>query len=328
MAFFSIIIPVYNVEKYLRECIESVLVQDFNDFEIILVNDGSTDGSQDICEEYALSYSDKIRLINKKNGGLSDARNIGMKQAQGEYLIFVDSDDYITNGSLKTFYNELSKRKKEKINTEVLITRLMQVYTDGTKKYMDNSMPSDAINSGSKEFAIEWIFKSSQTTWPAQRYVVNRNFIEGKGLEFKKGYLHEDVDWTMKLFLYAEQIICSENYWYAHRIDRSGSITSKPNVKRVTDVIDIVANNIKDQSYNNLNSNSKNIMFNRLIDSLYSSISIFYIFDEGEKQKIVAALELNTSILKYTSQLKHKLFYMFSKIFGFKMSLGLIRYFN
>ena len=93
---FSIIIPIYNVEKYLRQCIDSVLAENFLDCEIILVNDGSPDGCSEICDEYANKYS-HIKVIHKHNGGLSDARNAGIKEAKGDYLIFLDSDDYWIN---------------------------------------------------------------------------------------------------------------------------------------------------------------------------------------------------------------------------------------
>lgn len=93
---FSIIIPIYNVEKYLRQCIDSVLAENFLDCEIILVNDGSPDGCGEICDEYANKYS-HIKVIHKHNGGLSDARNAGIKEAKGDYLIFLDSDDYWIN---------------------------------------------------------------------------------------------------------------------------------------------------------------------------------------------------------------------------------------
>ena len=91
---FSIIIPIYNVEKYLVQCIESVLNQDYDDYELILVDDGSPDNCGEICDSY-LNKNSNIRVIHKKNGGISDARNTGLKEAKGDYVIFIDSDDYI-----------------------------------------------------------------------------------------------------------------------------------------------------------------------------------------------------------------------------------------
>ena len=98
---FSIIVPVYNVEKYLAKCIESILNQTNQDFELLLVNDGTKDNSQKIIDEYVAKYPDKVYGFVKENGGLSDARNYGVERAKGEYIIFIDSDDYVDDELLE-----------------------------------------------------------------------------------------------------------------------------------------------------------------------------------------------------------------------------------
>ena len=109
----SVIVPIYNTEKFLRKCIESILNQTLKEIEIILINDGSTDNSHLICLEYTEKYPEKIRYVNNKNIGCSTTRNLGIELAQGEYIAFVDSDDYIEN----TMYEEmfLMAEKEEKI---------------------------------------------------------------------------------------------------------------------------------------------------------------------------------------------------------------------
>ena len=102
----SVIVPVYNVEEYLKQCLDSILEQTFSNYEVILVNDGSTDSSGLICQEYAEKDA-RIRYFEKENGGLSDARNYGIEQAQGEYLTFVDSDDFLDASHLTILYNAL-----------------------------------------------------------------------------------------------------------------------------------------------------------------------------------------------------------------------------
>ena len=104
----SIIVPVYNVEEYLQRCIDSILNQRFKDFELILINDGSTDNSLKICKEYSLSDS-RVKVINKENGGLSSARNAGINIAKGKYIGFVDSDDWINEEMYQTLYNLLQE---------------------------------------------------------------------------------------------------------------------------------------------------------------------------------------------------------------------------
>lgn len=101
----SIIVPVYNVESYLDECLTSLVNQSLNDIKIIIVNDGSTDSSQKIIDKYALRYPEKIMALNKENGGLASARNFGLQYAQGEYVGFVDSDDYVDVNMYNEMYN-------------------------------------------------------------------------------------------------------------------------------------------------------------------------------------------------------------------------------
>ena len=107
----SFIVPIYNVEKYLNECVDSILSQDFEDYEIILIDDGSTDNSGAICDEYARRY-ENIIVKHKLNGGLSDARNAGIELANGKYVLFVDSDDYIGKNSISAIVNCLNEQKK------------------------------------------------------------------------------------------------------------------------------------------------------------------------------------------------------------------------
>ena len=119
MPKFSIIIPVYNVEKYLKKCLDSVFNQTYKDYEVIVVNDGTKDNSMDIVKDYA------VKVINQKNQGLSAARNAGVKKATGDYLIFLDSDDYWEKGLLK----ELSKSLKN--NPDLIRFQINEVYEDG-----------------------------------------------------------------------------------------------------------------------------------------------------------------------------------------------------
>ncbi len=111
MPFFSVLVPVYNVEQYLTFCLESILMQDFNDYEIILVDDGSTDGSGKLCDEYALKYPDCIKVIHQENCGLLMARRTGIKAAKGQFFMFVDSDDAIEVGTLKKIYAVLENHQ-------------------------------------------------------------------------------------------------------------------------------------------------------------------------------------------------------------------------
>lgn len=112
MSLFSIIVPVYNTKTYLERCVKSILNQNYDGFELILVDDGSSDGSADICDEYAKSDK-RVRVIHKKNGGVSSARNCGLKMATGDYVWFVDSDDYIQQDALLILHEVVMRDKKD-----------------------------------------------------------------------------------------------------------------------------------------------------------------------------------------------------------------------
>ena len=122
----SVIVPVYNVDKYLERCLNSLVNQTLKEIEIIIVNDGSTDNSQKICEEYARKYS-QVKLINKNNEGVSKARNIALKEVKGEYLTFIDSDDWIEKDAYEIMYNEAKKK-----NADIVQCTFREVMEDGT----------------------------------------------------------------------------------------------------------------------------------------------------------------------------------------------------
>ena len=319
MVKFSIIVPVYNVEKYLNNCIESLLNQKFDNFEIILVNDGSTDKSGLMCDNYA-STNKNISVIHKDNGGLSDARNIGIANAKGEYIIFVDSDDFIEPESLKKF-NELIEKKGK---PDVIITRIKKFYEDSEPRYIDSSIPFEAINNGNKEDVVNWMFSYSNGLWPAQRYIVRRSLIQEKNLQFAVGYLHEDIDWTCNLFFHANTFKATDYYWYNHRVGRKGSITTNKKAKRTLDVIKLVSKNISDEQYNCLDKKTRDVMFRRMTKSLFASLSDYKYYDVKGKQEVIMALKFNKNVFKYTIAFRHKIFVIVSRIFGFKIALNIM----
>lgn len=323
MIKFSIIVPVYNVENYLVDCIESILKQSFNAYEILLIDDGSTDSSGQICDKYASKYS-MINTIHKKNGGLSDARNCGMKESKGEYIVFVDSDDYIEPETLFNFNRQLETFD----NPDVLITRIKRVFL-GTKKIknMDEDLPIDSLNYSLKKDIIKWMFCKSNNLWPSVRYIVKKSIIEANGLKFAVGFLHEDLDWTSKLFLNVDTFAALDYYWYNHRIGREDSITTNnSNSKKTLDVIELVSSNIKDDKYKELDYKTRRIMYQRMVASLFSSLSNYKYFDDIGKKKVVNALSNNKHVFRYAKKTSHKLFIVFSKIFGYKMGLQIMKF--
>lgn len=218
----SIIVPVYNVEDYLEECIESIVNQTYKNLEIILVNDGSTDCSGYICDKYN-KKDFRIKVIHKKNGGLSSARNVGIDFSTGNYLMFVDSDDYIDLDMV-----EILLKYMEQENADITICNF---YREKNKKMenvlIKNYFPFEAI----KEIFLQKNFETSAWGKLFKREVF-------KEIYFPEGKIFEDLGTIYKVFDNAKKItyISAQKYFYRFRVD---SIMNSKFDKKKMDIYDI-----------------------------------------------------------------------------------------
>lgn len=221
----SFIIPVYNVEKYITKCIDSILTQTFEDYEIILVDDGSSDASGEICDFYAEKHLN-INVIHKKNGGLSDARNAGIKIAKGDYIAFVDSDDYIGKDILQKVEPFL------KSGRDVLFLNAIKIFPDGSTIPLGDGYDAQLINQSEKNEILEHIAKLPKFPGSACTKMIRREIIIKNNLFFQKGLLSEDIDWTIRLLCVANTFAYFEDGdYYFYRQSREGSITSSSSDK-------------------------------------------------------------------------------------------------
>ncbi|HIT06598.1 MAG TPA: glycosyltransferase [Candidatus Scybalocola faecipullorum] len=232
----SIIIPVYNVEKHLNECIDSILSQPFQDYEIILVDDGSTDSSGSICDYYK-ETDVRIKVFHKVNGGPSDARNQGIKLAKGEYLLFIDSDDYIERESLSTIVSCL-ERQKEKI--DVMFLEACKVFHDGTKMPLGDGYYAEKINGKPKEMVMKHLAGLPKYPGSACTKLIRRKLIIDNNIYFEKGLLSEDIDWTIRVLIEAQHYAYNPSQYYYYRQNRYGSITNTAGLKSVESLLYIV----------------------------------------------------------------------------------------
>lgn len=221
MKKLSIIIPVYNVENYIGKCLESCLNQDIpkNEYEIIVVNDGTKDNSVQVIEKY-ITPENNIRLIHRKNGGLSAARNTGLKEAKGEYVWFVDSDDWIENNVLYKLYSYLNEKQ-----LDVLCFNRYKYSSEEKKSKLKVNIQSNIVMKGIDFLSVRGI---SPGAWCA---IYNRTYLENNHLLFMEGVLHEDQEFTPRAFCLAKRIsfinICA--YYY---FQRQGSIMRSSQSKR------------------------------------------------------------------------------------------------
>lgn len=230
----SIIVPVYNVKDYLDECICSLLSQDIDNYEIILVNDGSTDGSDLICQQYQKAHA-KIKYLSQENKGQSVARNYGFRVAEGEYILFVDSDDYIQKETCRTMY-EAAKKNGADIVVGDILNEKEKVETDKSFR----CCPAEfgcvttleytryAINNGMYDI-VPWI------------RLVRKAYLESNNIHFLEGCYYEDQEYTMKLFTSAcGKVIKLRFPFYYYRMDRIGSTTNYASKKKGKDFLEVI----------------------------------------------------------------------------------------
>lgn len=243
MEKISIIVPIYNVETYLRDCMETIINQTYKEIEIILVNDGSTDSSLEICNEYA-EKNDKIKIVSKKNGGLSDARNVGLEYATGKYIMFVDSDDYLAFNSCEVLYNAIKDTEFDFVTANFAFTN-----NDGTpwKKPMFGDKFENTILDISDYKKSFYLVNS--TVW---NKIFRKEFIDKNNLKFEYGLLAEDAVFTTKAFLKAKTTYYIKDivYYYRQRETKRGNASISFNCsveyfKKVNQAYRIIYNNFK-----------------------------------------------------------------------------------
>lgn len=217
----SIIVPVYNVEIYLEKCLNSIIGQSFTNYEIILVNDGSTDNSGEICDEYC-KKDERIRVINKDNGGLSSARNAGIKVAQGEFIGFVDSDDWIDKDMYKELYMLCTTR-----NSDISICKL--------GREINGKLVNDDEVCFIKEMnnieGMRELFRGVLYRFSACNKLFKRSLFER--IEFPEGRIHEDLATTYRLFAKANKAVYSNNIGYIYVKRENSILTTRFNEKRL-----------------------------------------------------------------------------------------------
>lgn len=228
--FFSFIIPVYNVEKYLPECIESILNQSFTDYEIILVNDGSTDNSLEICNYYQ-KKDNRIKVLTKPNAGLSHTRNTGLNIAMGEYVFFLDSDDHLEKQG--TCLGEINVHLLES-SADILMFDLIRFNIDENDKYClhENFLREKVVFIDD----IEEIFNRKKYTTSACNKIIKKSLIDSKGLRFLEGVLSEDLSWCAELLNYSFSMQYTNMEIYFYRQNREGSIMSEISKKHIMDI--------------------------------------------------------------------------------------------
>jgi len=225
---YTFIVPVYNGEKYIDRCLKSLLNQTYKNFEIIIINDGSTDNSESILDDYQKKHS-QIKVIHQKNKGLSASRNLGIKKAIGDYLLFVDVDDYISDQTLAFIETKVSKPWD-----------LIKFNWTSNQKELDINLKEDKVSNGSD--AISYLINKKEVFEMAVLYAYNKEYLEKTNFSFKENRYHEDFGLIPITILKSTQILLTSKNLYYYDQDVIGSITNNDDydktLKKACDVLE------------------------------------------------------------------------------------------
>lgn len=236
-ALLSIIIPVYNVEAYLRECVDSVINQTYKNLEIILVDDGSTDSSGDICDEY-IEKDERITVIHQKNSGLSQARNKGLAESGGDYIYFLDSDDYIGANALEKLLSIA-----EKDNSDIVFFDAVSFADTNDFEVKQNYIRKESYKTGSGSSVFSAMTENGEYHSAVPLLFFRKSFLTESKISFIPGILYEDMAFTYQIFCAASVVSQCKDALY-HRRYRKNSITlSRKNKKNFTSSVAVYRSN-------------------------------------------------------------------------------------
>ena len=313
----SVIMPVYNVEKYLETAIDSVLSQTYKNIEVILVDDGATDSSPEICEEYA-KKDNRITVLHKENGGLSDARNYGVPYATGDYIIFFDSDDYFED----EFSLEHIADKLEKENSDVLIFFFKYWYEkDNTIVEYNPNYKNITIDRTNLTTQLTDLVKNNAFLSSACTKAVKRTLFIENDLKFIKGITSEDIDWSARLMQCARSYSLLNRSIYVYR-QRALSISQTFSDKYVYNLKNNIIKSAK--MVDNCSEDIKECFFNYVSYQYITFLNICCVYN-GDTKEYIKEMKEYSYLLDHHWNPKVKMIYNFKKIFGFNLMMKILK---
>lgn len=320
MTKLSIIVPVFNIEQYLRKCVDSLLKQDYDNYEIILVDDGSTDNCPQICDDYVCGVNSeevigkRVHVIHQANAGLSAARNAGIKAAQGEYIMFVDSDDYIEPNVLGGLMAQVEREDLDVlryrlqyvkiVNSEEVMGKSGKVYNSEYEVF--NPYKSDPFRgndySSEPTDGVTFLNERMNTQCYAWQFIVRKGLLSNReqvignseSCLFTEGIYFEDTDWTPRMLVRAKRVASTETVVYNYLV-REGSITnavSRSKQKKVLDDKMRLVGELQRQAAALAAQGKDNRWFRRMIaDTVISIIGLLSVEFYNERKAYLAQLQ-------------------------------------
>lgn len=313
MPFFSVVIPVYKIEKYIKPCVDSVLNQNFSDFEILLIDDGGQDNCPEICDNLAVT-DERITVFHKKNGGLSSARNEGIRLAKGECILFIDGDDLLScDNVLEKLYDVFQEKNCDVVsfNRKTIIDETEEIFECSDYRECGDS-------SGNYELFIRNMIIKDCFYGSAWVLCAKTDFLRNNYLYFTEGKTTEDFDWIMRM-LNLKPFICNiPDVFYLYRSGRVGSITRTINRKKQEDYLFFLN---KFVNYKFYSEEYRDIVLNYVA---YQFV-IFcawnqFLTNKDEKQYFIKSEKPLRFLLKYDLMRQTRLAHKCSRLLGYRLT--------
>lgn len=313
---FSVIIPIFNVEKYLHECVDSVLSQTYVDYEIILVDDGSPDDCPRICDEYAKKDC-RIKVVHQANAGLACARNSGIKVAKGEYIVCIDSDDYLID-------NNILQKIADKVvdGVDVVLYGYQKLFE--SKNALGNCDVPILKGRCSAVEMLQVVLRTDTYCGTAWTKAVKSSILYENGIEFRPGMISEDIDWYLHLLCYAKTFDSINEVAIIYR-QRPGSISHASKLNSLTDNLWILETWPK--RFESL------VADQNMVDSMLSVMALYFANDlilyagypSNVSRPYRDRLKAQSYLLDYAVTSRALTIRMFYKVLGFKITVLLLK---
>lgn len=317
---FSVIIPVYNVENYLRECVDSIIGQTCKDYELILIDNGSTDSSGAICDEYAAAHDNvKVKHL-MPNVMASGARNEGQKLATGEYILFIDSDDYYADSKV---FEKLKTKALDR--PDVILFNFKEFFEKtGTYGACDSDMGVPTKGRAAYEICLDLIDADAYRN-SAWSKAIRRCLLEDNKIFFTPGLTVEDNDWYYKVVLHLQSVSIVNEPLYIYRRRVSGSITTTSTIKDTLDCLDVIDKwtSIVEREKDNPNS----VVIKYSLAKQYCNYLIGYSIQPLEK-RVTERFRQYSYLLNYSKNKRVVSFRRLKKIFGITGIIFLLKYYR
>lgn len=306
------------MEKYLQECVDSVLAQTFTDYEIILVDDGSTDESSAMCDAYAKKY-DFISVIHKKNGGQASARNVGTKSAKGEYIIYLDSDDFVMSDD---FLTELNKKACD--NPDLIFYKYVKFFDDAKEYGNCNFSYSEAMRQNSYANKITALVKGDAFYGMPWIKAIKKEIIFQNDNFFDENLICEDMDWNYDLILNSRNLVFIDKVFICYR-QREKSVTKSFRLKNLTDFI-YVLEKWSDKIQNETEDEQLKTALLGSLAKYYANLLIVYTrLKDKHKKAYKNRIKALSWLLKYSMSNRPRTIAKFYGTFGFGVTTLLLK---